>query len=297
MQPGAGISYQLYDYVAPVMATVPDLTGLSRTQAEAAIVAAGLVASASSTITEVAAEADQVLTQNPAAGASVAPGSTVSFTYGSLRIRLPDWVGETRATAVAAVTALGLTPIIATGSQTDMQANQNVVESMTPDADSLVLPASQVILTIWNYIPAANRPVRVHVHRGGAAQLPGRGYLRLQAEEPCSGKRDPRPAGHGDRRRRRCRVRTPPRNARRPERRVLAHGRRVHHNATGNALQRHPGTLAADQPSYADSVDLQLPAANLSGNVGYADNLAGLDNTNAADDATVVLSFFEEDPS
>ena len=153
VQPGAGISYQLYNYVAPGQTAVPDLTGLSRTQAEAAIVAAGLVASASSTITEVAAEADQVLTQNPAAGTSVNPGSTVAFTYGSLRIRLPDWVGETRTTAVAAVTDLGLTPIIATGSQTSDVANQNVVESMTPDADSLVLPASQVILTIWNYVP------------------------------------------------------------------------------------------------------------------------------------------------
>lgn len=63
--------------------TVPDLTGLSEADAEAAIVAAGLTVGTVTTAPSDTVPAGDVISHDPAAGASVAPGSAVDLVVSS----------------------------------------------------------------------------------------------------------------------------------------------------------------------------------------------------------------------
>lgn len=66
---------------APRKTTVPDLTGLTRTQAQAAITAAGLVYSESATTGADSGQDQKILSQSSAANQVVLVGDTVPYTY------------------------------------------------------------------------------------------------------------------------------------------------------------------------------------------------------------------------
>ena len=95
----------------PCNATVPDVVGLTREAAEAAVTAAGLIPSAREVCNETV-PAGTVSTQNPAAGVSVTIGTTVSIAISTGAPVVPDVIGLTEATAwslVDAVTGLSVT--------------------------------------------------------------------------------------------------------------------------------------------------------------------------------------------
>lgn len=64
---------------APVLVSVPDITGLSQEDAETALVAEGLVLGAVTEANSDTVAAGLVISQNPAAGANVASGSSVDI--------------------------------------------------------------------------------------------------------------------------------------------------------------------------------------------------------------------------
>jgi hypothetical protein len=69
--------------VAPASVTVPDVVGLAQAAAEAAITAAGLTLGTVTTQSSDTVPAGDVISQNPAAGASVASGSAVDLVVSS----------------------------------------------------------------------------------------------------------------------------------------------------------------------------------------------------------------------
>jgi hypothetical protein len=87
---------------------VPDVTGDSAAAAVQALQAKGFDVETRSIISQ--KKTGTVLSQSPAAGSKVARGSTVSITISRGLVTVPDTVGQTRDTAVAAVRAAGLVP-------------------------------------------------------------------------------------------------------------------------------------------------------------------------------------------
>ncbi|MBP9002133.1 MAG: PASTA domain-containing protein [Candidatus Hydrogenedentes bacterium] len=113
-QPGpavCGTTVTLTVSSGPCNATVPDVVGLTREAAEAAVTAAGLIPSAQEVCNDTV-PAGTVSTQNPAAGVSVTIGTTVSIAISTGAPVVPDVIGLTEATAwslVNAVTGLSVT--------------------------------------------------------------------------------------------------------------------------------------------------------------------------------------------
>jgi len=119
--PGTGISvttgsivnFTLSSGPCPVITAVPNLSGMSRGEAESVITAAGLVVGSVSTACSDTAAPDTVASQNPGAGISVTTGSIVNFTLSSgpcpVIVTVPNLSGMSRGEAESAITAAGLT--------------------------------------------------------------------------------------------------------------------------------------------------------------------------------------------
>ncbi|MGE4180758.1 MAG: PASTA domain-containing protein [Limisphaerales bacterium] len=75
-----GSSVALVVSLGPVLVAVPDVVGLTQAAAEAAIVGAGLTVGAVATANHPTIPAGEVISQNPVAGASVAPATSVALT-------------------------------------------------------------------------------------------------------------------------------------------------------------------------------------------------------------------------
>lgn len=128
---------------------VPDVTGMTQTEAETAITSAGL---AVGTITEASSDTvptGQVVTQNPIAGANVAPGSAVAlvFSRGPEPAIVPNVVGMTQSAAESAITGAELTVGVLSEQYSDNVPAGQVV-SQDPMAGASVAPSSTVALVI-----------------------------------------------------------------------------------------------------------------------------------------------------
>ena len=133
----------------PCPVTVPDVVGQDQASAEAAIAAAGLVVGE---ITEQCSDtvpAGSVISQNPAGGASVAPGSSVDLVVstGPCNAVVPDVVGLTQAAAMTAITAAGLYVGTVTEQCSDTVAAGSVI-SQNPVAGTAVTEGTTVNLVV-----------------------------------------------------------------------------------------------------------------------------------------------------
>lgn len=100
-------------FYLPYKALVPSLIGKTKAQAVATLNAAGLAPQASGP--NVGIPPTKVIAQDKPAGATVARGSTVAFTYTftgviQLKVPVPNVLGKTKVQAQALVQAKGLTP-------------------------------------------------------------------------------------------------------------------------------------------------------------------------------------------
>ncbi|MDR2035433.1 MAG: PASTA domain-containing protein [Coriobacteriales bacterium] len=93
----------------PEQVAVPDLTGMTQTQAEQALIAAKLVPTPGNPEYAAGIEPGKVFKQSVAAGSSVEAGSTVGFTaaLGSETIAVPNVTGLTKDNAIKALAAAG----------------------------------------------------------------------------------------------------------------------------------------------------------------------------------------------
>ncbi|WP_199430669.1 Stk1 family PASTA domain-containing Ser/Thr kinase [Qaidamihabitans albus] len=135
--------------VAPAKVKVPDLTGMSRSEAEAALKEAGL---ALGNVNEVAVEDpntyDKVIEQNPAAQTEIEKGRSVQITIGTEpdMVEVTNYTGKSFEEAKAGLEADGLT-VSRTDVDSDAPAGQ--VVSQTPNGGNVPV-GSQVQLEVSN---------------------------------------------------------------------------------------------------------------------------------------------------
>jgi len=129
--------------------TVPNVVGSTQAAATTAITGAGLTVGTTTQASSSTVAAGNVISQSPAAGASVASGSAVNLTIstGPAQVQVPNVVGATQAAATTTITGAGLT----VGSVA-MQASNTVaagsVISQSPTAGTMVANGSAVNLTV-----------------------------------------------------------------------------------------------------------------------------------------------------
>ncbi|MGD8569399.1 MAG: PASTA domain-containing protein [Gammaproteobacteria bacterium] len=135
----------------PVTVSVPDVVGLTQTDAETAITGAGLVVGTVTTASSDTVAAGDVISQNPVAGTSVNQGSAVDLVVSTgpaaTTVATPDVVGLAQADAESAITAVGLVVgTVTTSNSTTVPAGD--VISQNPVAGTTVALGSAVDLVV-----------------------------------------------------------------------------------------------------------------------------------------------------
>ena len=129
-------------------AQVPNVVGLAQAAATTAITGAGLTLGTVTQQSSTTVTAGLVISESPAAGTSVNPGSAVSLVVstGPPQVVVPNVVGDTQAAATTAITGAGLTA----GTVTTVSSSSptGTVVSQSPAANTSVSPGSAVNLTI-----------------------------------------------------------------------------------------------------------------------------------------------------
>jgi serine/threonine-protein kinase len=153
--PPAGTELQVGSPVAvlvssgPAEVRVPDLSGDSKSGAEAALATVGLEVGSVSQQVSTAQAPGNVLSQSPAAGSSVRTGTKVDLVVAkaSDEVAVPKVVGETETQASAALGGAGFTPAVITTPTTE-QSQVGVVLKQSPTAGKLTRKGSTVTLTV-----------------------------------------------------------------------------------------------------------------------------------------------------
>jgi beta-lactam-binding protein with PASTA domain len=133
---GATVVFAISAGKAPATVAVPNIMGATKASADSALKSAGLVGGPYEAYSETVA-AGLVAGQNPASGASVAPGAKVSYIVslgkvptGGGDVTVPNVTGKSQADAEAAVKAAGLVPSAL--SDTNAAAKGTVAGQMPP---------------------------------------------------------------------------------------------------------------------------------------------------------------------
>jgi eukaryotic-like serine/threonine-protein kinase len=138
-------------------ATVPDLSGMTQDQAQAALAAVGLVLGTATPESSTMVPSGAVIRQDPAAGVQVTKGSAVNVVVSSgspspspsptaTSVTVPNVYGMDSTTAGNELIAAGLRVVIK--QKTDPSQPPGTVISMSPDAGTEVASGSTVVLTI-----------------------------------------------------------------------------------------------------------------------------------------------------
>jgi beta-lactam-binding protein with PASTA domain len=147
--PAAGSNVAAGSAVALVVslgAKVPNVVGNTQAAAQTAITAAGLTVGRVTTANSTTVPIGRVISQTPAAGSNVAPGSAVALVV-SLGVPVPNVVGSTQAAAQTALTSVGLTLGRVTTAPSETVPIGSVI-SQTPGAGVNVAAGSAVALVI-----------------------------------------------------------------------------------------------------------------------------------------------------
>ena len=133
----------------PSTVVVPNFVGQSQLGATTAIVSTGLTVGNLTSQFSSSVAAGNVISQSPAAGASVADGSAVNLVIssGPAPVTVPNVVGSMQAAAITAITGAGLAPGTVTNQSSSSVAN-GVVISESPAAGTSVAAGSPVNLVV-----------------------------------------------------------------------------------------------------------------------------------------------------
>ena len=133
-----------------VNARVPDVVGQTQAAATSAITGAGLNVGTVTTASSSSIVVGNVISQNPAAGAMVAPATTVNIVVSSgpaAQVTVPNVVGQTQAAASTAITAAGLRVGTVTNAASATVPSGDVI-SQTPVSGASVATNSTVNLMV-----------------------------------------------------------------------------------------------------------------------------------------------------
>ncbi len=177
--PPAGTSVALGSAVnlvissGPALVVVPDVVGQAQTDAEAAIAAAGLSVGTLALNNSDTVPAGNVISQDPPAGTSVAPGRAVNLvvSLGPAQVIVPDVTGSAQAAAESTITAAGLVlGTVSEASSDTVEAGEVIAQD--PPAGTLVAPGSSVDLVVSTG-PAASGPAVLSLRLSAAAVTAG----------------------------------------------------------------------------------------------------------------------------
>ena len=147
---GTVVRVTLWNYNGAV---VPNLVGLSRTAALAALTAVGLTGTPTSVDTLVQAQDELVQTQAVAAGTTVVSGSAVAFVYADyVGVTVPDLAGLTGTAAAAALTAVGLVAAEGADVTVTVAAQNDLVQQQSPAAGMIVASGSTVTYQLGDFV-------------------------------------------------------------------------------------------------------------------------------------------------
>ncbi len=149
--PPVGTAVTLFVSAGPAQVGVPDVTGETESAATSRLQSAGFqVKTTNQTTTSTAA--GTVISQSPAGGRQVAPGSTVTLVVAQAptTAKVPNVVGKSAADASSALTAAGFTVTQQPQSTTKKKKN-GVVLSQTPGANSTANKGSSVTIVVGQY--------------------------------------------------------------------------------------------------------------------------------------------------
>ncbi|WP_203624794.1 MULTISPECIES: Stk1 family PASTA domain-containing Ser/Thr kinase [unclassified Lacticaseibacillus] len=130
-------------------ATVPELTGMSRTQAESALEAADLVLGQESKQASSKVAKDKVIKSDPNAGSSVKSGSTVDIivSSGDKKYKLGDYVGDQYSTIKKRLEKAGFTVKRKRRASNEIPAGEIMAQSLDPGI-SVVPDGKTITLTV-----------------------------------------------------------------------------------------------------------------------------------------------------
>jgi serine/threonine-protein kinase len=133
--------------LGPGNATVPAVTGDDRATALSKIATAGLQAVEATAHSETA-PVGSVISQDPAAGASVPRGSAVTITVslGPNKVSVPNVVGSSQAGATLALQGRGLQVTVVTAPSAEVAAGNVIAQD--PVANESVPAGSRVTITV-----------------------------------------------------------------------------------------------------------------------------------------------------
>ena len=132
----------------PASITVPNVVGLAQNAAAAALQKANLTVGSITRQTSTSVPAGSVISQNPAAGTSVAPGSAVDLVVSlGPPVTVPNVVGQTQSTATAVLQRFNLTVGSVTRQVTPGVA-PGIVLSQNPAAGTSVAAGTAVDLVV-----------------------------------------------------------------------------------------------------------------------------------------------------
>ena len=178
--PGAGTSAVLGTEITvsfssgAATAEVPNVAGMSQSEARKKIEEAGLAWGDVTTEDSPSTQEGNVVRTNPAAGTSMSRGETVSIVVSSGRTTVPDVVGKSQDEAQATIEAAGLTynATVNDAKTTDPSKNdQYIVTAIDPQAGQSVNLQSSVTLTVTHYVYEA-APTPTATSGGGASLAP-----------------------------------------------------------------------------------------------------------------------------
>lgn len=135
--------------LGPQPVPVPNVVGQTEAAARASIIAGTLAVGTVTQVNHASVPIGQVISQAPAAGTSVLPGSLVTFavSLGPVMVTVPPVVGQAQAAAAGAITGVGL--VVGTVSQVnDAVVPAGSVISQAPMGGASVVIGSAVALTV-----------------------------------------------------------------------------------------------------------------------------------------------------
>lgn len=135
--------------LGPQPVPVPDVTGLPRAEAEAALAAAGFTVGTVTEATDPEVDAGSVVSQNPEGGVEAVPGTPVNLvvSLGPAPVKVPDVVGLAQATAGTRITAVKLVVGAVTEEYSTTVLAGRVIRQ-NPEAGEEVAPGSPVDLVV-----------------------------------------------------------------------------------------------------------------------------------------------------
>ena len=155
--PGTAVNLVISKGPAPV--TVPNVVGMNQAAAQSTITGAGLTLG---TVTEqyhATVPAGQVISQDPGAGTSVAPGTQVDLVIskGPAPVSVPSVVGMMQTPAQAAIAAASLT-VGTIDEQYSFTIPEGQVIDQDPDAGAIVPAGSAINLVVSKGLPHVTVP-------------------------------------------------------------------------------------------------------------------------------------------